>query len=116
MVLQDIKAVLDAEVLAGEGSLGIEVTAAKASDLMSDVLTLADPGALLITGLTNVQVLRTAEVAELSAVVFVRGKRPGPRPSTWPGRRTSPCWPPDCQCTSRVVSCFRKDCRVSLSR
>jgi predicted transcriptional regulator len=56
---------LDTEVLAGCGS-----------DLMSDVLRFMKPGTLLLTGLTNIQVVRTAEIAEARAIVFVRGKIP----------------------------------------
>ena len=76
MVLHDIKNILNAEVLACENALDIEITAVKASDLMSDVLTMTDSGVLLLTGLTNIQAVRTAEIAELSAIIFVRGKRP----------------------------------------
>ncbi|UCE19191.1 MAG: hypothetical protein JSV84_02265 [Gemmatimonadota bacterium] len=76
MILQEIMTILSAEVLACKNSLDIEVNAVKASDLMSDVLTMSDSGVLLLTGLTNVQAVRTAEIAELSAIVFVRGKRP----------------------------------------
>ena len=76
MILHEIMNILNAEVLACKNSLDIEVTAVKASDLMSDVLTMSDSGVLLITGLTNVQAVRTAEIAELSAIIFVRGKRP----------------------------------------
>ena len=76
MVLHEIMNILNAEVLACKDSLDIEVTAIKASDLMSDVLTMSDSGVLLLTGLTNVQAVRTAEIAELSAIVFVRGKKP----------------------------------------
>ena len=76
MILQEIMTILGAEVLACKNSLDLEVSAVKASDLMSDVLTMSDSGVLLLTGLTNVQAVRTAEIAELSAVVFVRGKRP----------------------------------------
>lgn len=49
-----------------------------AADLMSDVLALARPGSLLLTGLTNPQVIRTSEVADVAAIVFVRGKRAQP--------------------------------------
>jgi predicted transcriptional regulator len=44
---------------------------------MSDVLAFSRPGALLLTGLVNVQTIQTAFIAEIAAVVFVRGKRPG---------------------------------------
>jgi predicted transcriptional regulator len=43
---------------------------------MSDVLAFAKPGSLLLTGLTNPQVVRTAEMADLRAICFVRGKKP----------------------------------------
>lgn len=52
------------------------VTKAFASDLMSDVLTLLTDNLLLITGLNNVQAIRTAEMADIRAVLFVRGKQP----------------------------------------
>ncbi len=76
MLLTEMRDILNAEVLAGEEYLGKEVTFIKASDLMSDVLTLRDSGILLLTGLANIQAVRTAEIAELSGVIFVRGKRP----------------------------------------
>ena len=76
MILCDIQKILDADVLACQDALDIEVKTIKASDLMSDVLTLNDSGVLLLTGLANLQAIRTAEIAELSAIVFVRGKRP----------------------------------------
>lgn len=46
------------------------------ADLMSDVLAFSQPGTLLLTGLTNPQVVRTAEMADVKAIVFVRGKQP----------------------------------------
>jgi len=51
-----------------------EVTGVVAADLMSDVLVDARPGFVLVTGLVNVQVIRTAAIADLAAVVFARGK------------------------------------------
>lgn len=47
-----------------------------AADLMSDVLSLAKPGSVLVTGLTNPQVIRTSEVCEVAVIILVRGKRP----------------------------------------
>ena len=76
MKLQEVKEVLNAEVLTGNGLLSTEATMACGADLMSDVLAYAKPGALLLTGLTNPQVVRTAEMADLVAICFVRGKRP----------------------------------------
>jgi predicted transcriptional regulator len=54
-----------------------EVSYAFGSDLMSDVLAYVKGKTVLLTGLTNQQVVRTAEMADLSAIVFVRGKKPG---------------------------------------
>lgn len=53
-----------------------EVFTACGADLMSDVLAFTKDGALLMTGLTNPQVVRTADVGGLSAIIFVRGKIP----------------------------------------
>ena len=76
MTLAEIVEVLDAEVLCGKDRLGVDIASACASDLMSDVLAFMQPQWLLLTSLTNLQVVRTAEMAELSAVCFVRGKSP----------------------------------------
>jgi predicted transcriptional regulator len=56
--------------------VNIQINGACAADLMSDVLTSIKPDALLLTGLCNPQVVRTAQMADVSAIVFVRGKRP----------------------------------------
>ena len=76
MILKDIRDKLEAEVLVGQDSLGLEIKMACGADLLSDVLTFTKSGSLLLTGLTHPQVIRTAEVAEIGAVCFVRGKRP----------------------------------------
>jgi predicted transcriptional regulator len=76
VTLQEIGNLLEAEVLFGE-DLSVKVDEIGAADLMSDVLALSKPGMLLLTGLMNPQVIRTAIVADLCGVVFVRGKRPG---------------------------------------
>jgi hypothetical protein len=73
MLLEEIKDVLEAELLIGEESLDLEVEMACGADLLSDVLAFTKSGALLLTGLTHPQVIRTAEVAEINAVCFVRG-------------------------------------------
>jgi len=77
MNLQEIKEILEAEIFAGDDFLDKEIKMAGGSDLMSDVLAFVKPGGLLLTGLTNPQVVRTAEMAELEAICFVRGKIPG---------------------------------------
>ncbi len=76
MKLKEVQRILQAVVLTGEDNLELEVNAACGSDLMSDVLAFTKQGALLLTGLTSAQAIRTAEIADIKAVVFVRGKRP----------------------------------------
>lgn len=78
MKLAHIRNVLDAEVICGAEWLDREVKSACGSDLMSDVLAFIKEQALLLTGLTNIQVIRTAEMSDLVGIMFVRGKRPGP--------------------------------------
>ncbi len=75
MTLQDVVNKLNATVVLGGEHLGKEVESAFASDLMSDVLTLKDTP-VLITGLCNVQTIRTCDMANIDVVVFVRNKRP----------------------------------------
>lgn len=76
MKLSDVVRILNAEVLCGGDRLDVELVAAFAGDLMSDVLAFAAPRTLLLTGLTNAQAVRTAEVIDAQVIVFVRGKRP----------------------------------------
>ncbi|MBN2592724.1 MAG: hypothetical protein JXA81_04385 [Sedimentisphaerales bacterium] len=76
MILEDIKKILEAEVIVGDELLSRNIKMACGCDLMSDVLSFVKSGSLLLTGLTNPQVVRTAEMADLAAVCFVRGKRP----------------------------------------
>jgi predicted transcriptional regulator len=76
MRICDVINILSAEVLCGEKYLNKEVSYAFGSDLMSDVLAFVKGKTILLTGLTNQQVVRTAEMADLSAIVFVRGKKP----------------------------------------
>jgi predicted transcriptional regulator len=76
MRLEEIRRILNCEVLSGDEDLEQEVVAGCGADLMSDVLAFATPGSVLLTGLTNVQAVRTADVADIKAIVFVRGKLP----------------------------------------
>jgi predicted transcriptional regulator len=77
LILEKIARLTDAKVLCGEARLSeIDSPRAYACDLMSDVLALCSPGALLITGLTNIQIVRTAQMLDIPAVLFVRGKTP----------------------------------------
>jgi len=79
MTLAEARETLEAEVIVGARLDEIELTMGCGADLMSDVLAFAKAGSLLLTGLTNVQVIRTAEMAEVVAICFVRGKRPPPQ-------------------------------------
>ena len=76
MKLAEIRDILDCEVLTGKDYLSIEVETVVASDGMSEILAFAGPGALMVTGLTNVQSVRTADIANVRAMVYIRGKRP----------------------------------------
>lgn len=76
MKLSEVKEILNARVLTGEEVLDAEVNSACGCDLMSDVLAYVKDRALLLTGLINPQVVRTAEMMDISAIVFVRGKSP----------------------------------------
>ena len=69
---------ISATQLYGENWKDLEVFTGCGADLMSDVLAFTKDGALLLTGLTNPQVVRTADVGGLVAIVFVRGKLPSP--------------------------------------
>jgi predicted transcriptional regulator len=79
MKLSEVRDVLKCEVLAGEDDLAIDVQTVVASDGMSEILAFANSRELMITGLTNIQSVRTADLAGCSAVVYCRGKRPDAR-------------------------------------
>jgi predicted transcriptional regulator len=76
MMLAEVQSLLRCEVFSGNDFADRPVTYGCASDLMSDVLAFSRAGALLLTGLVNAQTVQTAFIAELNAVIFVRGKRP----------------------------------------
>ena len=77
MTFKEIKEMLQCEVLCGEELLdSTQIEKAFAADLLSDVLAYAKEGTLLVTGITNQQVVRTVEMLELRGIVFVRGKKP----------------------------------------
>ena len=78
IVLKDVLALLDGELLTPAAPPEAAFRKVFASDLMSDVLSSAEPGSLLLTGLANAHVVSTCSVVDLGAVVFVQGKRPGP--------------------------------------
>jgi predicted transcriptional regulator len=74
--LQEVKEILDADVIVGAEKLDMEVQTAFGADLMSDVLAFAKAGSLLLTGLTNSQVIKTAATRNIAAIILVRGKQP----------------------------------------
>ena len=76
MKLSEVQKVLDAEVVSANEWMDKEVMTVCAADLMSDVLAFAKEKTLLLTGLTNIQVIRTAEMSDVVAIVFIKGKRP----------------------------------------
>jgi hypothetical protein len=78
IVLKDVLALLEGELLTPASPPEMAFGKVFASDLMSDVLTSAEPGSLLLTGLANSHVVCTCSVADLAGVVFVQGKRPSP--------------------------------------
>ena len=78
MKLQDVQSILNATCITGpNGWETVEVKAACGSDLMSDVLAFVKDQGILLTGLVNPQVIRTAEMMDIKVIVFVRGKTPG---------------------------------------
>ncbi len=76
MKISAIKDLLEAEVVCNEEDLGRHVYSACGSDMMSDVLAFVKDQAVLLTGLVNSQVIRTAEMMDMNCVVFVRSKIP----------------------------------------
>lgn len=74
--LSEIKDLLDATVLVGDDKLDISVSGSCAGDLMSDILRGATDGTVLVTGLNNIQVIRTAIIVGVAAVILVRKKAP----------------------------------------
>lgn len=78
MNLRDIVRLVEGTHLNPEVNLDITIRGGCGADLMSDVLASSQPKAVLLTGLTNPQVVRTAQIAEFRAIIFVRGKHPQP--------------------------------------
>lgn len=76
MQLKEVMNILDAQLFLGEEKLKEHVYSACGCDLMSDVLSYAKENVILLTGLVNTHVIRTAEMAGIYTIVFVRGKQP----------------------------------------
>ncbi len=76
MTVRDIQEILHATVISGEEHTDREVHTACGSDMMSDVLAFVKDQSVLLTGLVNPQVVRTADMMDMVCIVFVRGKQP----------------------------------------
>lgn len=76
MVLSNIVELINGEVHTCADKTDIIVKSACGADLMSDVMAFSKENAMLLTGLINPQVIRTAEMMDIQVVVFVRGKKP----------------------------------------
>ena len=76
MTIRDVMQILDAELICGEQLLDTEVHTACGADMMSDVLAFVKDQSVLLTGLINPQVVRTADMMDMRCIVFVRGKVP----------------------------------------
>ena len=76
MKISEVRDLLDAKVISGEELLDREVYSACGSDMMSDVLAYVKDQSVLLTGLVNSQVIRTAEMMDIICICFVRGKEP----------------------------------------
>ena len=77
--LKEILQILKCEIIwAEDDMLEMLIDRAGAADLMSDILAFMRPNSLMLTGLINIQSVRTADIAEITAIVYVRGKKPTP--------------------------------------
>jgi predicted transcriptional regulator len=76
MKLYEVKDILAAQVLVGDDQMDRDVVGGGSADLMEDVLSAAAKDAVLLTGVIDEKVIRTARVAGVGAVVIVRGKNP----------------------------------------
>jgi predicted transcriptional regulator len=76
MKLSEIRDILEATVVVGDDQIDKTIMAGGGSDLMDDVLAAIAKGSVLLTGVTQEEVLQTAKIAEVGAIVFVRGKKP----------------------------------------
>lgn len=76
MNVNEVIALVNGRLLTEKANLDREIKGCCGADLMSDVLASIQPEALLLTGLCNPQVVRTAEMADITVIVLVRGKQP----------------------------------------
>jgi predicted transcriptional regulator len=77
MTIREIAEIIDGKVICCEDKISTSVEYAFSSDLMSDVLTVEKENLLLITGLANLQTIRTSEMSDITCIVFARDKKIG---------------------------------------
>jgi predicted transcriptional regulator len=77
MTVKEIADIVNGKVICCEDELSISIKYAFASDLMSDVLTIEKENLVLITGLSNLQTIRTAEMSDINCIIFARDKKIG---------------------------------------
>jgi hypothetical protein len=77
MTIKEITRLIDGKVICCEEKNSTNVEYAFASDLMSDVLTVEKDNMVLITGLANLQAIRTSEMSDINCIIFARGKKIG---------------------------------------
>ena len=78
MTIKEAAELLGCDIILDGHNLDKPLSSACGADLMSDVLAFAKHGSLLLTGMVNQHVIRTAEMLDVECIVFVRGKRPTP--------------------------------------
>jgi len=76
MTIIEAQKAIEAEIVEGTGRDNVEILSACGADLMSDVMAFVKDQVLLLTGLINIQVIRTATLMDIEAICFVRGKAP----------------------------------------
>ena len=77
MTVHDAVSLLEGQFFFGEDMADLEIVSACGADLMSDVMAFVKEKVVLLTGLVNSQVIRTAELLDIHSIIFVRGKTPG---------------------------------------
>jgi predicted transcriptional regulator len=97
ITIGEIQKLLNARLLCGEAMLDTEVHSACGADLMSDVLAFVKEQSVLLTGLLNLQVVRTAEMMDMKCIVFVRGKVPDEAILTLAAARSIAVMSTDCR-------------------
>ncbi len=76
MKVEELIRIINGELLSDSPDLEREIKGGCGADLMSDVLAYIQPDAVLLTGLCNPQVVRTSQMADVAAIILVRGKNP----------------------------------------